>query len=179
MQANTMSTPSLAKPKPLSKEEHKRLYNRFSVLKNKAKTTQVPFNWAHFDEFYNDLMEIAPPDYTVDGYRMRFDESQIHPEGEGYGKNTMSVYKTQKQRHKDTTNDPLYRVVKKTNPKLGQSKSRDGLMSTEEAAKLSKVSAHLVLILQELDGDAQLLIDLAAEAAGHYQSFANDTTTKR
>jgi hypothetical protein len=141
--------------------ERSRLSNRFGVLKNKAKKSDIPFEWDHFADFVEDLFDIAPADYTVDTYRLRFDSRRIKREDAGYCKDTLSVMKTAKSRYNKTKTKEL-----QSNPNLG-------LMSGEDAAKLSRVSAHLVLLIQELDGDVQLLTELAAEAADSYETYHN------
>ena len=159
-------------PQTISPQDRRVLYNRFSVMKAKAKKNNIPFNWHHFSHFLDDLLDIAPSDYSPGGYRVTFDPDELHPDGMGYCRATLEVYKTDKIRYKEATSQHL--PPPPAYEDQGTTKSKPVLISSEDAAKLSKVSAHLVLILQELDGDAQLLVDLAMDAAENYKAFESD-----
>lgn len=74
----------------LSHAEARKLYNRFHALKNKAKTKELDFSWNNFSEFRDDVLEMAPADYTPSTHRFQFKLDL----GKGYCREALRIRQT-------------------------------------------------------------------------------------
>ena len=159
-------------PESISAEHKKVLYNRFHVLKHKAKTNDIPFHWAGFDAFLadviqrysdSDLMKEQP--FDPNHFRLSLEPGSLISTGKGYCQETLGVLGYPRKEGKPTSRRKPVRSGRKANatfvPKMGE----EALYTESEAVKLFKASAQLAVLLQELDGDIDTLISLAHQAA--------------
>ena len=75
------------------------LYNRFQVSKHRAKEVDIPFAWANFRAFMEDLQEVAKKtDFHPDTHRLHFDLGRVDEAGRqmGYCKETMALLDSSK-----------------------------------------------------------------------------------
>lgn len=149
--------------------EHKKtMYNRYHVLKHKAKTSNISFAWGDFDSFMDDVFQrykeskrLKDEPFDPNNFRLSFEKSALAPDAKGYCVETLTVVGYSSNGEKLGQRRKQVRPKQKFTPKMGD----EVLFTESEAVKLFRASAQLTVLLQELDGDIETLVSLAHEAA--------------
>ena len=141
-------------------------YNRFHALKHRAKKASLPFGWVLFSDYLRDIAEqlgeIPDPACCV----TKFKPEALDEGGIGFCKQSLMVERTRPR---------VNSVIRKQRAVLQQQRQApaEGLLTTEQAVKMSRVSAQLVTLLQELDGDVESLVAIAYETADAVKDSIN------
>ena len=171
-------TEELLRYSDISDSARKTLYNRFHVVKHKARGGNIPFVWNTFDAFledfvlkYNELEEFKEQPFDPSKFRISFDRQELEPVGLGFCHETMVVVPYGRVDGRPVSRKAPVRKRQPKNKEKPQSLLRrpklgdQPLYTAEETVRLSRVSAQLAVLLQELDGDVEFLVSLAHEAA--------------